>query len=176
MKYFLISILALTAFATSVCVADDNPVAGQFISATDIKADAASIHGKPYVSSGQPDQEVLSIAKDAGIVAVLDLRGASEDRGMDEVPAVEALGMRYISLPIDNAAAVNFENAAEFNRILDGIDGPVLVHCGSGNRVGALFALRASLAGDSDEEALAAGKAAGLTRLEGVVKERLQSR
>ena len=111
--------------------------------------------------------------REAGFVAVIDLRGEEEDRGIDEVAAVEALGMRYVSLPVHGADDVTFENAEELDRLLGEFDGPVLVHCASGNRVGALVALRASAAGASDDEALAAGKAAGLTRLEPAVAERL---
>ena len=121
-----------------------------------------------------PDNpETLAIAREAGFVAVIDLRGEEEDRGIDEVAAVEALGMRYVSLPVHGADDVTFENAEELDRLLGEFDGPVLVHCASGNRVGALVALRASAAGASDAEALAAGKAAGLTRLEPAVAERL---
>jgi hypothetical protein len=47
------------------------------------------------------------------------------------------------------------------------------MHCGSGNRVGAVLALRQSLNGASDEESIQYGKDAGLTRLEDVVRERL---
>jgi len=47
---------------------------------------------------------------------------------------------------------------------------PVLVHCMSGNRVGALFALRAFwLQGMSAVEALAVGRRYGLTKLEPLV-------
>ena len=52
---------------------------------------------------------------------------------------------------------------------------PVIIHCASGNRVGALLALRANLIqGKSASEALAFGKAAGLTTLEDAVKQRLK--
>ncbi len=48
---------------------------------------------------------------------------------------------------------------------------PVLVHCGSGNRVGALFALRAAwLQGVAPAEAVALGKAAGMTALEPAIR------
>ena len=57
--------------------------------------------------------------------------------------------------------------------MLESYDGPVLIHCASSNRVGALLALRESLRGASDEEALEFGKQAGMTRLEPLVKERL---
>lgn len=145
------------------------------VSVNEIRADSSSITGKDYVSTGQPDAEILSIAKDAGFATVVDLRATGEDRGIDEAAAVEALGMRYFSLPVAGGDDVNFDNAAALDKILAASDGPVLLHCASGNRVGALYALRASLKGANDEEALAAGKAAGLTRLESVVKERLEN-
>jgi len=157
-------------------VAEERPVNAVSVSAAEMRSNKTVIDGRQYVSSGQPDQRVLEIVKDAGFVAVVDLRSDEEDRGMDEVRAVESLGMSYVLLPIDDADAVNFENARALDLILARFDGPVLVHCASGNRVGALFALRASLAGESDEESLLVGKAAGLTRLEPVVKKRLENR
>lgn len=171
--------VALLGFV-ACSIVDENGVGslGSVVSikADDIRADASSLVGRQFVSSGQPDAEVLSIAKDAGFTTIVDLRMDSEDRGMDEVAEVAALGMQYVSLPIAGADGISFENAAELDKILAASDGPVLVHCGSGNRVGALFALREKLAGATDEEALSAGKVAGLTRLEGVVKERLQNK
>ena len=130
----------------------------------------------PISFRAEPDKQVLSLAKEAGFTTIIDLRGESEDRGMDEAAEVEALGMRYVTLPIAGAGDVTFDNAAALDKILADIDGPALVHCASGNRVGALFALREKMSGASDEDALAVGKAAGLTRLEGVVKERFQEK
>ena len=53
-------------------------------------------------------------------------------------------------------------------------NGPVLLHCGSGNRIGALLALRAVwLEGKDPAAALDYGKAAGLTGLEPAVKSML---
>ena len=151
-------------------VADDPVVA---ISIDEIHADASSLEGQRFVSTGQPSEESLSLARDAGFVAVLDMRTESEDRGFDEAAAVEALGMEYIQLPVAGAEGTTFENAAALDDILAGIDGPVLMHCASGNRVGALVALRESSNGASADDAIAAGKAAGMTRLEPVVREKL---
>ena len=169
MKRLILASLCLTLSAAISFAADRDVVA---IKVADIQADASVLSGPQHVSTGQP-AETLAIAREAGFVAVIDLRGADEDRGIDEVAAVEALGMRYVSLPVHDADDVTFENAAELDRLLREFDGPVLLHCASGNRVGALVALRASAAGASDDEALAAGKAAGLTRLEPAVAERL---
>ncbi len=124
-------------------------------------------------SAGQPDEAALEVFADAGYATVIDMRGEAEDRGFDEAAVVEALGLHYVTMPIENDAAISFDNARKLDALLQEYPGPVLVHCASGNRVGALLALRASLEGADDERALALGREGGLTRLERVVQERL---
>ncbi len=126
------------------------------------------------VTGGQPNEATLRKFAEAGYGAVIDMRANDEDRGFDEPKFVESLGMTYVALPIAGADDVSFDKAAELDKILAEFDGPVLVHCASGNRVGALFALRAKNLGASSEDALMIGQAAGVTRLEGLVKERLE--
>ena len=124
-------------------------------------------------ASGQPKEDGLKEIAEDGYVAVIDLRTASENRGMDEQGIVENLGMEYVALPISGRDAINFENAVKLAQILNSYDQPVLVHCGNGNRVGALLALREKINGASIEDALKFGKSGGMTTLEGVVKARL---
>lgn len=136
---------------------------------------AAFIEG--VTGLGQPDQKTLEEFDAAGYAAVIDLRGPDEDRGLpDERAAVEGLGMSYIPLPIVGAADISYENANELDRLLAQFDKPVLVHCGSGNRAGALLALRAKLNGADNDTALEAGRDTGLKGLEEVVKQRLEER
>jgi len=127
-------------------------------------------------TAGQPDEAALQKVADAGYVAVIDLRGIDEDRGYDEKGAVEALGMNYISLPITGADAITYENASLLDETLSGIDGPVLLHCASSNRVGALLSLREHMHGASPEEALSLGTEAGLSGLRATVETRLSER
>ena len=122
------------------------------------------------VTSGQPDPESIGELADAGYVAVIDLRGISEERGFDEQAVVESQGMSYISLPVAGAADVTYENASLLDDILSDVGGPVLLHCASGNRVGALLSLRAHSRGASPEEALELGAEAGLSSLSDTVK------
>jgi uncharacterized protein (TIGR01244 family) len=133
--------------------------------------DLSPVNG--LTSSGQPDAEQLALFAEVGYVAVVDLRGESENRGLDEVTVVESLGLDYVNLPISGADSISWENAAKLEEILSSFDGPVLVHCGSGNRVGALLALAKSENGADDEDAIAYGRAAGMTSLEPVVSSRL---
>lgn len=150
---------------------------------TSKKVDIAAVRELGTVSavdgmtaSGQPDAAALEVFADSGYAAVVDLRGPDEDRGFDEKAEVEDLGMDYISLPVTGRDGINFENARKLSEILDQYDAPVLVHCGGANRVGALVALGASLDGADEEAAVEAGREAGLTQLEGVVRERLEVR
>lgn len=122
-------------------------------------------------AAGQPDQAALEVFAGNGYSTVIDLRGEQEDRGLDEAAVVEALGMEYITFPITGLEAISFESAGKLDQLIASADGPVLVHCGSSNRVGALLALRKSLAGADDETSLAYGIEGGLTSLEGRVKE-----
>ncbi len=82
--------------------------------------------------------------------------------------------MDYVLFPIASREAINFENAAELDKLIESYDAPVLIHCGSGNRVGAMLALRQSLNGADDDAAIEYGKQGGLTGLEDLVKERFE--
>ncbi len=144
-----------------------------YLAAADLKA-GAPIPAEPrFLSSGQPDEAALQAIAAAGFTLVVDFRGEDEDRGIDEKEIVESLGMSYVNVPVAVPDGVNFDNAARLNQWIEQNDGRVFLHCGSGNRAGAIFALRESLLGADEEEAVAAGKAAGLMRLENTVRQRL---
>ena len=171
MNRFRTFLLSAALLACSAITLADEAV--RAVSVDAIRDNPAMLDGVTIVSTGQPDQAVLEAARDAGFVAVVDLRTDGEDRGMDETAAVEAAGMKYVSIPVAGASGVTFENAKLLDDALAGIDGPVFLHCRTGNRVGALMALRASAAGASDEDAIAAGKEAGLGSLEAAVLTQL---
>lgn len=127
-------------------------------------------------SAGQPDEAALKVFAESGYAVVIDMRGANEDRGVENFEgAVEASGMEYVAFPVSSQDEINFDTARNLDALLQDIDGPVLIHCGSGNRVGAVLALRESLAGADDEAAIEFGRDAGLTRLEPRVREVLES-
>lgn len=127
------------------------------------------------LSGGQVTQEQLAEAAAAGYRTVVSLRMPEELQEWDEPSTVEGLGMRFLSLPIAGAEGITRENAEKLSALLDEEDlRPMVLHCGSGNRIGALFALIAfDLEGKDAETALRVGKDAGLTRLEPVVREKL---
>ena len=136
--------------------------------ATDFAQPQPGLH-----TGGQPSQDDLVRLKSEGVRTVIDLRGPQEDRGYDEVTEAQRLGLNYLALPIARKEDVTPANAKALGDLLRAQDSDVLLHCASGNRVGALLAMDAAARGVPHEEALELGRKAGLTSLEPVVVERL---
>ncbi|MEM7050141.1 MAG: sulfur transferase domain-containing protein [Acidobacteriota bacterium] len=124
------------------------------------------------VSGGQPTADQLAAAQEAGFQTVINLRTEGEPGARQA--EVEAFGLSYVELPIAGAAGLTRDNVEALAEILEEVQKPALLHCGSGNRIGALFALKAFwLDGEAPEAALEKGLDSGLTRLEPKVRELL---
>ncbi len=110
----------------------------------------------------------LRQAREQGLRRVINLCPESETP--DEAERVRQLGMDYVNIPISGPQDLNADKARALAEALaDGA--PTLVHCASGNRVGALFALKAfHVDGKSPQQALEIGRAHGLTKLEPAVR------
>jgi protein tyrosine phosphatase (PTP) superfamily phosphohydrolase (DUF442 family) len=129
--------------------------------------------GADVWTSGQPDAAQLRAARDAGLRTVVSLCPAGEC-GWDEKATAESLGLRHATVSIGAACDLSEEASRRLHALLETCEKPVLVHCGSSNRVGALFALKAHFVdGHAPETALAHGRAAGLQGLETAVRSRL---
>lgn len=127
------------------------------------------------LSGGQPGADAWRRLAAQGVTTVINLRPAAEMNGRNEAAEVTAAGMSYLELPVSGAADITIANGAALWHAVEGAPGPVLVHCASGNRVGALLAIGAANGGGMDKrEALEFGKAAGLSNAEPRVREVLQ--
>jgi uncharacterized protein (TIGR01244 family) len=122
--------------------------------------------GERYFA-GQPTENGLRDLADRGVKTVINLRPADEMAArveFDEPALVAELDMRYVSLPV-TGATYSLETVDELDRILKETDGQVLLHCGSANRVGLLWAnYLARHRGVDLEEAIDLGRAAGMTQ------------
>jgi uncharacterized protein (TIGR01244 family) len=128
--------------------------------------------GDGLLVGAQPSLEQLGRLHDLGYRTAVSLR--TEGEGGPTPEQVEALGLSFLRLPVADDRDVDRDRAQTLDVVLGGVEGPVVLYCGSGNRVGALLALRAHYVGGlPPEEALRAGREAGLTGLEPVVRERL---
>jgi uncharacterized protein (TIGR01244 family) len=119
------------------------------------------------ISAGQPGPGAWAAVAETGIETVLDIREDWEPRGHDEPAAVEAAGLRYVNVPFGHGRipAATFERVREVMR--EAGDGPILVHCASGNRVGAALIPWWILDGGlTEDEAIEAAVAAGLASRE----------
>lgn len=168
-------VLILAATALTLCVAagpQSRPAADPNIPAADLLPNGrAPLEG--IITGGQPTPVQLEAARKAGYRTIVNMRPADEP-GSTAPDDVTKLGMSYVTLPIAGAADVTEENARRLAGILEKAERPVIIHCSTGNRVGALLAMKAFVVdGKPPEEALALGQAAGLTRLEPVVREKL---
>ncbi len=125
------------------------------------------------ITSGQPKADDFAALKAAGVTTIINLRPESEHADFNEAQLVQQLGLRYIHIPVAGAGDISAENAARLDAELKKLSGKTLVHCASSNRVGALFALAAAARGDTPEQAISAGRSAGMKSLERVVREKL---
>lgn len=128
------------------------------------------------LTGGQPVREQLVEAKNKGYKTIISLRARSETGLWDEGNTVRELGMKYISIPVSGSSSISAENSRKLvHSLSDPKDYPIMVHCGSGDRVGALFALDAGINQNiAIESALEIGRKAGLNRLEPAVKKILE--
>lgn len=112
-------------------------------------------------TAGQPSPEALAQLAALGFRTVVNLRTQEEGAG-DERAAVVAQGLRYVHVPLTPETFSAQDVAAVEKVLADPSAGPVLLHCHSSNRVGGVWAAVQARQGRSYEEALAAGREAGL--------------
>ncbi|HEY4583472.1 MAG TPA: sulfur transferase domain-containing protein [Lysobacter sp.] len=138
-------------------------------------ADARS-PARGIVTGGRLAPGDVDAVRAAGIRTVIDLTPDAETPGFDEAAAVRGAGLAYANLPLSGPADLTRANVLAFDALLRRAARPVLVHCASGNRVGAMAALRAAwIDGLGADEAIAVGRAWGLTGLEPAVRARLST-
>jgi protein tyrosine phosphatase (PTP) superfamily phosphohydrolase (DUF442 family) len=83
-----------------------------------------------YYRGGQPKVDQYQSLKDLGVTTVIDLRNDSE---VYEKPTVEALGMKYISIPMDDKEYPSDATIGKFlKEINDPSNGVMYVHCKGG--------------------------------------------
>ncbi len=102
--------------------------------------DTKPVHafGNLYLA-GQPSPEALPLLKAEGIKTIISLRHKKE-LAWDEASAVEQNGMKFVPIPFGAAQQLKpevFDKALEILR--DKKRGPMVLHCGSANRVGAIW-------------------------------------
>ena len=111
---------------------------------------AASMDGVPNFQKvndglyrgGQPTQGGFKELAGLGVKTIVDLRLPDEHSRAEEKKWVEALGMRYINVPLRGLSAPSATDVAQILAIFnDSSAGPVFVHCRRGaDRTGTVVA------------------------------------
>lgn len=93
------------------------------------------------VLGGQPSPAALRRLADSGFRTIVSTRAATE-LDWDEEAAVEALGMRFVRIPIPlPLTPVTPEQVEALDRVLAAERGPVFLHCAAGIRAAVLWAV-----------------------------------
>lgn len=127
-------------------------VVGTSVSAQVKKGEIAGVRNFSRVDAtvgcaGATDPSAMTALRKEGFVSVINLRQA-EEQGAD-VPgsraAAQAAGLKYIHLPF-NAAAPDPKVVESFlAAVADRSNQPAFIHCGSANRVGAVWMIKRAL-------------------------------
>jgi len=132
------------------------------------------LRATPYIGTGGVIEPTgIDMLAALGFKTVVNLNTADEG-ATTEGPMIEKAGMTYINIAVPTKAPTA-EQVAEFARIAeDPSNYPILVHCESTNRVGALWALYRASTGVPNDIAIQEGRTVGLkTSREKAVREQL---
>lgn len=112
-------------------------------------------------------------AKELGFQLVIDLRNPSEDGVTVERTRASELSVPYVNIPLEKGPGA-WSQVEAIEALLESSDNyPVLIHCASANRAGAVWALLRTRQGVSPITAIEEGRAAGMTSRESQVRSML---
>ena len=120
------------------------------------------INDQLAVAMGQVTPEELQQAAQAGFKSVLNLRSPEEESFVsDEQQQAEKTGLKYINVPV-KPDGMSDELADQVLQEIDQLPKPVLIHCKSGMRSGAMTLMYvATQQGMTADEAMQKGKQMG---------------
>ncbi|WP_421654360.1 beta-lactamase hydrolase domain-containing protein [Leptothermofonsia sp. ETS-13] len=124
--------------------------------------DIKSINDDIAIAMGQPTPDDLQQAAQEGYKSVLNLRSPQEEGALsDEQQQAEAAGLQYVNLPV-RPDALSQEQTDQIMNQIDQLPKPLLTHCKSGLRSGAMALMYAATCeGLSAEATMEKGKRMG---------------
>jgi uncharacterized protein (TIGR01244 family) len=185
MNYYIriLSAACLTLFIVSNVFADNKNITMEKrsfirqVSSPLINLPNGQVPFDGVLTGGQPTFDQIKQAAETGFKTVINLRTDNElPDPAQELTWVEGSGMKYFHIPISVPEGLTPQNTKVFAEALSKPENyPIIVHCKSGNRVGAMFALKAFHIDEKEiDEALLIGERAGLIKLAPTVKKILE--
>ena len=129
----------------------------------------------PYIANaGLLRVTGLEEAKRLGFKLVIDLRAPDEDGALAEEQLAKDIGMNYQRIVVGRGAP-DWEQIDTFSSLIENAQlYPILVHCVSSNRSGAIWAMYRAKSGVPPLIAIEEGRAAGLESREQAVRSMLK--
>lgn len=158
-----IMLLAMCGYVLATTLAADEPTDKRKLEpATCGTIQQVHKHGNVFLA-GQPSAEDFKTMKELGIKKIVNLRTAGEI-DLDEEKLARAHGMEYIHIPFKSPDTLTDKVFDRGRLALKQADkGGVMMHCGSANRVGALWLVHRVLDHNVDfEQAHKEAKTVGL--------------
>ncbi len=111
---------------------------------------------------GQVTKDELKQAANEGFKSILNLRASGEEGFMsDEGKQAEAAGLTYVNIPVKKEE-ISDELTSQVLKEIDELPKPVLVHCASGMRAGAMACMHmATREGMTADEGMTKAQAIG---------------
>ena len=155
---------SLQAILPPLCVKDikDTGVTNAFKPLPDV----------PHFSTGALTERSYRLLAQKGIKTVIDLLPTQDAPLKNEREVAQTYEIVYLNLPIADANDITFENADKLHELFEQYGhSPLLLHCRSANRNGALKALIAfKIEHKSADDAITIGRKWGLTTHEAIVR------
>lgn len=128
----------------------------------------------PYLgTAGLLGEGGVAEAAQLGFKTIIDLRSPAEPNQPAEAGLAADAGLGYINIPIAKGAPTEEQIALFTDLMEDRKTFPILLHCASANRAGALWALYRASNGVPADTAIEEGRAIGMKSREGQVRELL---
>jgi uncharacterized protein (TIGR01244 family) len=155
------TLLALPALLA--CAALAHAVGEATVTAAELGTTARVHQFEGALLASQPAAADLAIARDRGVRTVISLRQDAEPVGFDERAEAARLGLDFVPLPWAGPGELTDEVFDRARQLLRDTPRPLLLHCGSGNRVAAVWLPWRVLDDGADwETALAEAREIGL--------------
>ncbi len=169
MKYLLI-LLAVLSFSQVSLAADQVPFGSEMKSSIKNYNRATPL----LATSGALGEGAIKELSEKGVTTIINLR-SREEGALEEGEKVKAAGMTYIHISVGGDTITDEQILSDLTKALDAIKSPTLLHCGSGNRVGAMLARYYLSKGENVDTAFEKGRTAGMKlSLENKVREALK--
>lgn len=135
MKKILSGIIGVILFGCLIVFADMN------IDLSGFKGSERTVFlEENVIGTGKLTEENIKNAKAEGVKTIVDLRSPQEGTGEERV-LVQKYGMNYFNVPVTPSSLRKAQADVISHVLSDEANKPVIIHCSSGNRVGALWAV-----------------------------------